>query len=403
MTIREQSLRNPLTALVELSGEEKLARGVLHTPIEILQQPLTWEGTLERVSSQQENLRRFLNDVLPGARQGGLPTVYLVGAGTSDYIGRALTSVLRQKWQCEVVANPSTELITNMENYVLPGRPYLWISFSRSGDSSEGVGVLEMALRRYPEVRHLVVTCNREGEMSRMCAGRQNAFVLLLDDAVNDRGLAMTSSFTNMVVAGHGLANIDSLEEYRPILTGLVAMGRQMLSRGPSVADAVSRLRCRKTCFVGSGALAAVATECGLKTLELTAGSIYTMAESTMGLRHGPMSALDDDTLFVSFLSGDPLRRRYEADLLAEIHDKKLGRVRVAVMPIEDESLRGLCDLAIALDAPADFPDDYRVPVDVIFGQMVGLFSSIEAGLQPDYPSPNGAINRVVSHVNIYR
>ena len=396
MTIN-QRVRNPLAELVELAEAEKSRRGLVYTPREIWQQPKTWETTFARVSERREEIQEFLTKSLaPSA------TVYLIGAGTSDYVGRALTSVLRQKWQCEVTAIPSTELITNMDSYVAPGRNYLWISFSRSGESSEGVGVLEMALRRYPQIRHLVVACNKDGQMPRMCAGRENALALLLDDAVNDRGLAMTSSFTNMVVAGHCLGNLETLAEYRTTLGALVKMGQRMLENAATVAERVSQLRCRKACFVGSGALAAVATECALKALELTSGSIYTMAESTMGLRHGPMSALDEETLFVSFLSSDERRRQYEIDLLEEIRAKGLGQVCAAVTPNADERLRTLCDHVIGLEAPADFPDDYRVPVDVIFGQMLGLFASITAGLQPDQPSPSGAISRVVSHVKIY-
>jgi tagatose-6-phosphate ketose/aldose isomerase len=393
----KQSSGNPLSALVELAEQEKSARGLLYTPLEIAQQPVSWENTFARLTAQEEEIRRFLGESLKPST-----TVYLIGAGTSDYIGRSLCSILRQQWQCDVIALPSTELITNMETYVLPRRDYLWISFSRSGDSSEGVGALEMALRSYPQVRHLVVGCNKDGKMAELCAGRENACVVLLDDAVNDRGLAMTSSFTNMVIAGQCLANIDSLGTYRPVLGSLMEMAREMLRVAPPIAEAVTRLRCRKACYVGSGALAAAATECALKTLELTAGSIYTMAESTMGLRHGPMSALDDDSLFVSFISSDERRRLYEMDLLSEIHSKNLGRVRVCVAPAESSALRSMCDHLIAVGAPKDFPDDYRVPVDVIFGQLVGLFSSLEAGLQPDHPSPNGTINRVVSHVNIY-
>lgn len=212
----------------------------------------------------------------------------------------------------------------------------------------------------------------------------------------------MTSSFTNMVIAGHCLANLSALAEYRRVLDALISMGRRMLQASAVVAESVSRLQCRKACFVGSGALAAVATECGLKTQELTAGGICAMAESTMGLRHGPMSAMDDDTLFVSLISGEPPRASYELDLLEEIRAKGLGRVRIAVAPAATENLRRLTDHVIALDAPPGFPDDYRAPVDVIVGQLLGLFSSLRAGLQPDEPSPNGTITRVVSRVKIY-
>jgi tagatose-6-phosphate ketose/aldose isomerase len=46
--------------------------------------------------------------------------------------------------------------------------------------------------------------------------------------------------------------------------------------------------------------------------------------------------------------------------------------------------------------------DAYRPPVDALFGQLLGLFASLRQGLKPDTPSPNGAIRRVVSEVNIY-
>jgi tagatose-6-phosphate ketose/aldose isomerase len=46
--------------------------------------------------------------------------------------------------------------------------------------------------------------------------------------------------------------------------------------------------------------------------------------------------------------------------------------------------------------------DDYRPAVDVIFGQLLGLFGSLRWNLRPDFPSPNGAISRVVQNVNIH-
>ena len=45
--------------------------------------------------------------------------------------------------------------------------------------------------------------------------------------------------------------------------------------------------------------------------------------------------------------------------------------------------------------APID--DDYRPAIDVMFGQLLGVFLSLQWNLQPDRPSPNGAISRVVT------
>ena len=51
--------------------------------------------------------------------------------------------------------------------------------------------------------------------------------------------------------------------------------------------------------------------------LEMNGGEVWTFAESYLGLRHGPMSAIRPDTLVVAFLASDPLVRAYERDLLA--------------------------------------------------------------------------------------
>jgi tagatose-6-phosphate ketose/aldose isomerase len=40
--------------------------------------------------------------------------------------------------------------------------------------------------------------------------------------------------------------------------------------------------------------------------------------------------------------------------------------------------------------------------VDVIFGQLLGLFCSVAHKLKPDSPSPDGVINRVVQKFKIY-
>ncbi len=395
-------MKNRLLALLELSEAEKEARGLKHTPHEIFQQPGTWETTYQRCLEMKPELNSFLKKSGIGSRDAA-PVVFLVGAGTSDYIGRALTHLLRWRWHCEAWAVPSTDLLTNMENFITPGREYFWISFSRSGDSSEGVAALEKALATYSQIRHLVITCNQAGDMARICSDNPGkARALVLDPAVNDRGLAMTSSFSNMVVAGQCLAHLDDLQPYGAILSRMIEVGTRFVHDAADRAAVMAEAGWTKACFVGTGALTAVASESALKLLELTAGKVQTMSESALGLRHGPMSALDKSTLFTEFLSSDDKRRRYEMDLLAEIREKQLGMATMVVTPRPYEDLDSLADCVLSLEAPATLLDEYRAPVDVILAQLLGLFSSLHAGLQPDRPSPNGAINRVVSHITIY-
>ncbi len=397
-----QGRRDGLLALVDASEKEKEARGILYTPNEILRQPSTWRRTHKICAERRPELSQFLRTVGIGAEQGSRPVVFLVGAGTSDYVGRALTPLLHRLWGCEVWAVPSTDLLTNFEDLVFADRPYLWISFSRSGDSSEGLAVLEAAIEKYTQVRHVVVTCNQQGRMAAVCKKKPDStFLLALDDTANDLGLAMTSSYTNMVVAGQCLAHVFSPDDYVDPFSMLLGAGERFLERAQEVANAIAQEDFSKVCFVGSGVLRAVGLESALKLLELTAGKITTMSESTLGLRHGPMSALDQNTVFVSFLSQDLHRRKYELDLIEEVRRKRLVKLLVVVAPESTNQLDRLADHVLSLNTP-DLADDYRAPVDVILAQLLGLFCSLRLGLRPDCPSPNGAISRVVSHVNIY-
>jgi tagatose-6-phosphate ketose/aldose isomerase len=390
-----------LSELLSLPGSEKAARGLEHTPGEIAQQPEAWRSTFEVFQRKREQIAEFLALAGIGASPRPRPTVFLIGAGTSDYIGQSLTFLLRRCWNCEVLAVPSTDLLTHMDEWMIPEKKYLWISFSRSGDSPEGVAVLENARKNHPEIHHLVVSCNAKGRMIRENADEPRVLGIVLDDAVNDRGLAMTSSFSNMVVFGQCLAHVNDVGTYEGVLSQLVEAGRDFLPRAADCASALAKEAYTKACFVGSGALRAVAKESALKLLELTAGKTLTMSESVLGLRHGPMAALDQSTLFVCFLSSSRRVQPYERDLLDEIGKKRLVGCRVVVGGSEI-GRDSLAEHYLESSAMSGIADDYRAPVDIIFGQLLGLFGSLRWNLRPDFPSPNGAISRVVQGVNIH-
>jgi len=383
---------NPLNRLLALSETEKKESGLLHTPAEIAQQPATWRVTHRLFQDFQSTLQGFLR---PAYSEKW--TVYLIGAGTSDYIGHAVANLLRRRWQCEVSVIASTDLLTNREDLVIPGRKYLWISFSRSGESPEGIAVLEQALAQNPNVKHLVVSCNKKGRMVELAQHSKQCLAMLLDDRVNDRGLAMTSSFTNMVLLGYELAHMWHSAPFEHHLERMIVAAEDVLDQGSVLAYDLAQQGYKRACFVGSGALAATARESALKLLELTSGNIQTMNESTLGLRHGPMSSLNSETLFTGFISTDGNRRRYDVDLMNEIRAKQVVRTIVAIGQCDAAS-----DYSLYSRAFDKLEDDYRPAVDVIFSQMLGLFASIELGLKPDSPSPNGVISRVVEQFAIY-
>jgi tagatose-6-phosphate ketose/aldose isomerase len=393
---------NALSELLILPDSEKKTRGLVHTPAEIAQQPDTWQSTFQLFKRRRAEVKDFLASAGLAVDPRIRPTVFLVGAGTSDYVGHSLAYLFRKAWQCEVVPVPSTDLLTHMDELCAPERKYLWISFSRSGDSPEGVAVLERACKRRPDIYHLVISCNANGRMIRANAGNPQVLSICLDDVVNDRALAMTSSFSNMVVFGQCLAHADDLGRYEQVLAQLIHGGKSFLPIAADCAAALAKEPYAKACFVGSGPLRAVAKESALKLLELTAGKVVTLSESALGLRHGPMAALGEDTLFVCFLSGNGRVQEYERNLLEEIGNKRLVRTRVVVAGSGVPAINSFAEHRLAPAGPLAVADDYRAPVDVIFGQVLGLFFSLRWKLRPDCPSPNGAISRVVQNVGIH-
>ena len=286
-----------LSELLSLPPEQKVARGLDHTPAEIAQQPDTWLSPYKLFHASRTEIKEFLSRSGVDTHSSSNVTIFLVGAGTSDYIGQSLAHLLRECWHSEVLAISSTDLLTPMDDLMILERKYFWISFSRSGDSPEAIAVLEQARKTHPDICHLVVSCNSNGRMFRDNADQTQVLAICLDDAVNDRGLAMTSAFSNMVIFGPCWAHSDHLGSYEEVLSRVVEAGRSPLPRAADCASTIAKAGYTQACFVGSGPLPAVARESALKLRELTAGKTITTSESTLGLRHGPMAALDHDSL----------------------------------------------------------------------------------------------------------
>lgn len=386
--------------LLHMSPDEKQALGIVATAGEIAQQPETWKSTHSIFRRHSADLRSFLERTGLRGSVPQRPTVILTGAGTSDYIGQALALLLRTQWQTETFAVPSTDLLTNLSDYILADRRYVIISSSRSGDSPEGVAVLDQVLSTHPAIAHIVITCNAHGRMAHIAKENALAYCIVLDDSVNDRGLAMTSSFTNMVLAGQLLAHLWDESGYDAIFRMIHSAGAAFLPIAAEEARQLANSLFKRVCLLGSGALKAVARESALKILEMSAGRVPTMSESVLGLRHGPMSALDAETLLVCYVSSDEKRQRYEADLLRELGSKGVVAQRVVVGPASNPIFENCSERYLALEY--EVPDLYRPVLDIFFGQLLGFYLSLSLNLKPDAPSPRGIISRVVEKFTIY-
>ena len=92
------------------------------------------------------------------------------------------------------------------------------------------------------------------------------------------------------------------------------------------------------------------------------------------------------------------MRRLYEEDLIDELRAKKIGYLVGIVDPANSKDL---FDDVIPAVAPR-VNDALRTPYEILGPQLIGYHLSLRIGLNPDNPSPNGVINRVVQGVRIH-
>jgi tagatose-6-phosphate ketose/aldose isomerase len=353
----------------------------LYTLPEILQQPHLWPVTLEIVHAASQRMR--LDEKLKGVR------VLLTGAGTSAYAATAVAAAWTQ-----ASAVPTTDLLVDAEHY-LTGIDVV-ISLARSGNSPESAAVVEHVRALRPDIQQFAIVCDEEGALSRTSLDG----LIVLDPRTNDQSLVMTSAFSNLVVAGLVLAGLaqGQPETVAAVVHKLSARTTALL---PGTDNACQRVAGRirdRIVVLSSSPLLGWQREAGLKTLEMTAGRFPLISETYLGLRHGPMSFVTPETLVLCLLSSDPVRRRYEADLVRELRAKKIGYLVGIAEPKPSE---GLFDQLIPAVAP-HIDDALRTPFEILGPQLLGYHLSLRIGLNPDNPSPDGVINRVVSGVRIY-
>ena len=369
------------------SPEEQRRLGYFHTLREICQQPSTWLRTCELMRSRAADLKSIVADI---------SSLTLTGSGSSEYAGDCVRAASQNELEVVTQAIGGGVLLAHRGRALPPARPGLMVSLARSGDSPESVGAVDLMLRSQPEIRHLVLTCNRAGSLARNYQSNSRAAVITLGDETNDRGLVMTSSFTNLVLATRFLGLMGQPDRYQTICKQLSRTASELIQQYLEVLAEAAKARFRRVLFLGSGSRFAGAREAALKMLEMTAGRVGTMGEAYLGLRHGPMSYVHEDTLVMCFLSSEPTLRAYEADLLRELDQKELGLMKVIIGEAIPAELVRNNDVAIECKGLNRLGDENCPVIDVVAGQLLAFFRCLRENLRPDSPSEDGVISRVV-------
>ena len=355
------------------------------TEVEMRAQPSIWRAWKSEMLDEAGAVRAWIRGRKPDE-------IWLCGAGSSAFIGDTLACFLNCLIdRIPVRAVPSTDLVACPDIYLRPGLRPLVVSFGRSGNSSETIGTLSILDRRVPDADRLHISCNKGGTLVTWPhPGPGEQKIIVLPARCGDVGFAMTSSFTTMLLTALSNLSTVPLEQVGETVDVLADAADRLLS------DNLAMPRPERAVFLGSGPLAGIARESALKVLELTAGSVVTSWDSTLGFRHGPKAIVNDETAVFVYLSGDRLTRRYDEDVVSEIRTQF---PRSNVVSIGGE-LPGCPPADIAVDGHAD--DVWNAALFVLVAQKLAVDWSINLGLNVDNPFVCGTLTRTVSNVQLY-
>jgi len=371
--------------------------GGYYTAKEICSQPEMWLKTFERVREEKDQIKEFLGNILDEV----YPCVILTGAGTSAFIGEVLAGTVQKQWKVSSKSIPTTDIITHPEDYFIRSKPTLLVSFARSGDSPESLATVKLAEANCDDLYQLIITCNRNGELA-MKSRNDHSYVFILPEETNDRSLAMTSSFSSMLLAGLLILNLDDIENMLPIIESMSECGNFILKENLLKLKTIAAIDFKRAVFLGSGPLFGVAHESHLKVQELSDGKVIGKYDSFLGFRHGPRAVVDESTLITYLLSNNAYARQYEEDLIRSIDESPIGAKSVGIGYDVDEP--GLnFDFSIKIpNYGSNIPEEFYCVIYILPAQVIGFFKSLELGLKPDSPSKEGSISRVVQGVKIY-
>lgn len=368
-------------------------RGGIYTGIEISQQPVVWKKIWKTVVENKSEITHFL-------KNNKFNRVILTGAGTSAFIGNSLVGLYRKNIcdYAEVIS--TTDMVSHPDHYLNKETPTLLISFGRSGNSPESVGAMELADKHIDICHHLIITCNAEGKAARYKA-KNGKFVFELPEETNDRSLAMTSSYSGMLLSAVLIALINDIEEYEDQIDEIVTIGQKVITELAPKLKELAVLDFKRAVFLGSGPFYGTAKEAHLKLQELTDGKVICSYDSFLGFRHGPKSVVDDTSLVFYIFSNNDQVLRYEKDLVRSMEKGQQALQQVGQMY---KSLKEVdIDFVLPLTVNGtDVLEELLCVCGILPAQILAFYKSMQLGLAPDSPSVSGAISRVVEGVVIY-
>lgn len=384
--------------MYHLSDEELTKKGAIITTREIQQQPRLWQEAFDLYTERKEAIESFLTTIK--TKHSNVRVIF-TGAGTSAYVGDTVIAYLKSKVdekQFDLQSVPTTDIVSNPYEFYNPEIPTLLVSFARSGNSPESVAAVQLGQQLIPDFYQLTITCAAEGKLAINSKGDDKNLLLLMPEDSNDKGFAMTGSYSCMALTTLLVFDSVDFEQKKSYVEMMSQLGNEVVANETQIQSLVD-LDFNRVVYLGSGSLAGLTREAQLKILELTAGKIATIFDSSMGFRHGPKSFVDEKTIIFGFVSNNEYTRQYDLDILEEVAADEIAEKVCAITVKRDTTFS---QDKYEFTTGETLPDAYLALPYVMFAQTVSVMASLKVGNTPDTPSPTGTVNRVVQGVKIH-
>ena len=332
---------------------------------EIISQPQCWARCLDQLETDKvcREIRRDFGDQREWL---------FIGCGSSYYIALAAASTWTAVTGKRARAIPASELVLFPELTLVEGSNPVCLLISRSGRTSEVLEAAELLDRR--GLRTIAISCAPGQRLE-----RRTAATILLPDA-DEQSTVMTRSYTSMLIGLQYLAGVVSGDGiFLQALRSLPRLSQNVIGRLPQqVRNFVHEKRFADYVCLGQGAYYGLACESSLKLTEMSCS--YAQVFHTLEFRHGPKSIVRPETLIAFLLSEQ--NYSVECDALEEI--KGLGGATVVIANRVERRARAAADFLLEL--AFDLPEYARLAPYAFVGQLLGLYTGIEKGLDPDRP-----------------
>ena len=331
---------------------------------EILSQPECWRECLDTLRAAPV-MDEIISTADPAAEW------LFVGCGTSYYLALSAAASFSAITGRPSRALPASEILLFPE--IVTKRKMVAVLISRSGRTTEAVKALEI-LNAAGNLRTIAVTCASDSPFAR----EGHSSIVL--PAAWEESTVMTRSFSSMLLALQVLsAKLADDSEIGEQLEQLPRLAKPLFEAVPmQVHDFVATNDFDDYVYLGQGPFYGLACEAALKVME--SSSSYAQSFHTLEFRHGPKSIAGPRTLVGFFVS----ERAYaaELDLIEEV--RGLGSKTFVIAPRSDARLRAAADLLV--EVPISGPECLRLAACIPWGQLLGLYTGLKKGLNPDSP-----------------